>query len=198
MDEVASKDADRRLDVLDAALGTFTRLGYRKTSMDDIAKEARISRPGLYFLFSSKSNLFREAAERGVGLDLAAAEEALTASDGLASERIIEAFDAWAGRYIGPMNDTTTVIAENPELLGPVALGGPRRFEAALFKALEGTPLSEHATAAARTLVSLSLGVKHQSATRDEYRARMTDAVRLLLPPDGVEIRRQHTERVQL
>jgi hypothetical protein len=36
----------------------------------------------------------------------------------------------------------------------------------------------------ARTLISLSIGIKHPAGDRDECRARMTDAVRLLIPAD--------------
>jgi AcrR family transcriptional regulator len=182
MAESTPGDAARRLDVLEAALRTFTRFGYRKTSMDDIAREARISRPGLYFLFSSKNGLFREAAERGVQLDLAAAAAAFEAPGRSIEECIAAAFDAWAGRYIGPIHDTATLIAENPNLLGPVALSGPARFEVLLAAALEKTALAGSASIAARTLISLSLGIKLQSTTREEYRSRLSDALGLILP----------------
>ena len=184
MVEEAPGGGERRSDVLDAALRTFARFGYRKTSMDDVAKEARISRPGLYFLFASKSGLFREAAERGVEVDLLAAERSLTAAGRPLNARIVDAFDCWAGRYIGPMQDTTALLDDNPDLLGPIALSGPARFEALLTAALEQTALSREASIMARTLVSLSMGIKHQAGDRDEYRARMTDAVRLLIPAD--------------
>lgn len=174
-------DAARRPDVLDAALRTFTRYGYRKTSMDDVAREARISRPGLYFLFTSKAGLFREAAERGVELDLAAAESAFAALDSPVDESIAAAFDAWAGRYIGPIHDTAALIADHPDLLGPIATEGPERFEVMLTAALKKTALSRSASTAARTLISLSIGIKQQSATRDEYRSRLTDALSLFL-----------------
>ncbi|MGW5822670.1 TetR family transcriptional regulator, partial [Streptomyces noursei] len=38
--------ADRRTAVLDSAMVTFARFGYRKTSMEEVARAARISRPG--------------------------------------------------------------------------------------------------------------------------------------------------------
>lgn len=183
MAESTPGDAGRRSDVLDAALRTFTRFGFRKTSMDDVAREAQISRPGLYFLFSSKNGLFREAAERGVQLDLAAAETAFAASGGPVAESIAAGFDAWAGRYIGPIHDTATLIADNPDLLGPIALSGPARFEVLLTAALEKTALAGSATTAARTLISLSIGIKVQSKTREEYRSRLSDALSLTPPP---------------
>ncbi len=174
---------ERRALVLDAALRTFARFGYQKTSMDDIADEARISRQGLYFLFASKSSLFREATERGVEMDLAAAKDALEAERPI-SERIVDAFDAWAGRYVGPLRHTTALLDDNPDLLGPIARSGPANFETVLTSALEESALHGEAAAMARTLISLSIGIKHQAAERDEYRARMADSVRLLFVRD--------------
>ena len=97
MTEMVPRESGRQSDVLDAALRTFARFGYRKTSMDAVATEARISRPGLYFLFSSKSGLFQAAADRGIERDLAAAEAALRDTESPLCDRIVEAFDSWAG-----------------------------------------------------------------------------------------------------
>jgi AcrR family transcriptional regulator len=44
--------------VLDAAVGLFLRHGYRKASMNDIAREAGVSKPTLYALFDDKEALF--------------------------------------------------------------------------------------------------------------------------------------------
>ena len=184
MTDVVHSDGDRRSDVLVAALRTFSRFGYRKTTMDDVAADAQISRPGLYFLFASKSSLFREAAEHGVELDLSAAERAFTTPGQPADQRIAAAFDAWAGRYIGPLHDTAALLAENPDLLGPVALSAPAKFEALLIAALEPATGSRDAPTMARTLISLSIGIKHQVVTLEDYRSRMADALSLLIPAD--------------
>src|SRR5664279_833000 len=66
----AAVGPDRRGAVLSSALTTFARFGYRKTSMDEVARAARISRPGLYFLFESKEDLFRSAVARSLDEDL--------------------------------------------------------------------------------------------------------------------------------
>lgn len=174
-------DGSRRAEVLDAALRTFARFGYRKTSMDDIATEARISRPGLYFLFASKSALFGEAAERGIARDLAAAKSALALPATPLGERIVDAFECWSGRYVGPLQDSRALVDDNPALLGPIALGGPARFEALLAAALQESGLEQNADATVRTLISLSIGAKYQAVDREEYRVRMTDGVRLLV-----------------
>lgn len=166
MDDPSRADA-----VLDAALRTFARYGYRKTSMDEVARAARISRPGLYFLFASKQDLFRAAVTRALTQDLAAASRALTSSRPL-RDRVVEAFDHWAGRYIG--TDIPEVIAENPDLLGDIVVTAPARFEQLLTDAI-GSPDR------AQTLISTSIGLKHQVPTQAAYLERLTTAVRLIV-----------------
>jgi AcrR family transcriptional regulator len=174
---------ERRTAVLDAALRTFARFGYRKTSMDDVAAEAHISRPGLYFLFSSKSGLFRAAAERAIELDLASAERALAAPDRALVDRVAEAFDCWAGRYIGAMSDVPALLEENPGLLGPIATTGSDRFAQILTSAIESASPADDPRLAAQTLISVSIGLKHQATSREGYTARMRSAALLILRP---------------
>lgn len=172
-------ETGRRDAVLESALLTFARHGYRKTSMEEVARAARISRPGLYFLFASKQDLFRMAVTRALEQDLAAVEELLADTGKPLRERLIGAFDRWAGRYIGPMSrDVPAVIEQNPDLLGPLALTAPKRFEELVVAAVGG----EAAAGVAHTLISASVGLKHQVETREEYLGRMATAVGLLVP----------------
>jgi AcrR family transcriptional regulator len=52
------RDATRRREILDSAKTCFLRFGYSKTSLDDIAKTAKLSRPLLYRKFSNKGAIF--------------------------------------------------------------------------------------------------------------------------------------------
>jgi AcrR family transcriptional regulator len=45
--------------ILKSALTVFLNYGFKKTSMDDIAREAKMSRPALYQVFKNKSDIFR-------------------------------------------------------------------------------------------------------------------------------------------
>ena len=49
--------SDRKLQIKRAALTVFARYGLRKTSMEDVAQEAGISRPALYQYFRNKDDL---------------------------------------------------------------------------------------------------------------------------------------------
>lgn len=77
---------DRKKDILDAALHCFLNFGYSKTSMDDVAKKAGLSRPLIYLKFKNKEDLLlglfdhimdgrMEEAEKVVKSDLSKKEK---------------------------------------------------------------------------------------------------------------------------
>ncbi|MFD2472522.1 TetR/AcrR family transcriptional regulator [Amycolatopsis silviterrae] len=168
--------SDRRTHVLDSALEVFARYGYRKASMDDVAKAADISRPGLYFYFSSKPELFRATVRHSLDSSIEAARLALADSGRPLRERLIEAFDHWAGRYVGPMAaEIGVLIDSHPDLLGTMPADYPKRFRALVIDALGGPSPAD----VAGTLNSTSIGIKHDAETRDEFRTRMTIAIDL-------------------
>ncbi|MBE9499746.1 helix-turn-helix transcriptional regulator [Streptomyces sp. GKU 257-1] len=162
---------------------TFARFGYRKTSMEEVARAAQISRPGLYFLFSSKEELFRAAVIQLLERDLAAVEHVLADAARPLPERLAEAFDQWAGRYVGPAaRDITEVIEANPGLLGETTETAPRRFEALVTRdAVAVETGRETARAVARTLNSASIGLKHQARSREFFLERLRVAIGLLV-----------------
>ena len=176
-------EGDRRTTVLDAALITFARFGYRKTSMEEVARTAQISRPGLYFLFSSKESLFRAAVTQALERNLDAIKALLDDRQVALGQRLLNAFDLWAGSYVGPeRRDVTAVIDDNPGILGAIATTAPQRFEALITAAVAAKFDQQRACALAQTLISISIGIKHQVEARAEYRARFEVALGLLLP----------------
>lgn len=56
--------AERRDDVLDAALAEFAERGYEGTSTEEIARRAGISQPYLFRLFGTKKELFKASSAR--------------------------------------------------------------------------------------------------------------------------------------
>jgi AcrR family transcriptional regulator len=136
----------------------------------------------LYFLFESKEALFRAAVERALEEDLAAAEQVLADTGKPFRGRLLDAFDRWAGRYVGPMSrDVAGVIEENPDLLGPIVETAPRRFEELLTDAIAEEVGRASAVDVARTLISASVGVKYQVQTREAYLERLSIAIGLLI-----------------
>ena len=181
----AGAGVDRRAVVLDAALQAFLRYGYRKTSMEDIAAAAHISRPGLYFLFESKQNLFAAAMVGAVERDLSTAARALEDQTRPLSRRLLDAFDAWTGRYIGAVGgELSEVATTHRELLDVSVLEAPHRFQVSVVDAVvHARAPQDRATseAIARTLLSTALGLKHQTSSRETFRTELTTAIELLL-----------------
>lgn len=168
--------SDRRTQVLESALEVFARYGYRKASMDDVAKAADISRPGLYFYFSSKPELFRATVQHSLESSVETARLTLADSRQPLRERLIEAFDHWAGRYVGPLAaEIGVLIDSNPDLLGTMPAEYPKQFRALVVEAIGGRSPAD----VAGTLISTAIGIKHDAKTREEFRARMTIAVDL-------------------
>lgn len=66
----------RRINVLDAARWCFLNFGFAKTSLDDIAKRANISRTLIYRMFKDKAEIFRAVFEHWLMADLPLARAA--------------------------------------------------------------------------------------------------------------------------
>ena len=62
--------------ILAAAKQLFGHYGYRRTSIDDIAQEARIAKGTVYLYFKSKEEIFRALCQQLLETVLTAAEEA--------------------------------------------------------------------------------------------------------------------------
>ncbi len=180
----AVTDGGRREQVLDAALDTFARYGYRKTSMEEVARAAAISRPGLYLLFGSKQDLFTAAVTHALDHSLAAVARALADSNRPVGTRLLDAFDQWTGRYIGAMSrEVNTMAEEYSELLGPAITAYPARFAELLDAAVAESMKSADARSPAvtQTLISTSIGIKYQVTSREEFLRRLAVAIDLLV-----------------
>ncbi|MGF6171881.1 TetR/AcrR family transcriptional regulator [Ensifer sp. 4252] len=64
----------KRHHILNAAVEVFGRFGYRKTSMQDVAEAAGMSRAALYLHFRNKDDLFRALMERHHATSIGEAE----------------------------------------------------------------------------------------------------------------------------
>jgi AcrR family transcriptional regulator len=58
MASAVDRDSARRREILEAAKTCFLKYGYGKTSLDDIAQHAKLSRPLLYRKFANKDAIF--------------------------------------------------------------------------------------------------------------------------------------------
>src|ERR1700693_1586165 len=71
----------RKAQILDAAVGVFGRFGFKKTSMDDLARVAQLSKQGLYLHFSSKEEIFVAAMRKYLSDGLQSVRQELSRRD---------------------------------------------------------------------------------------------------------------------
>lgn len=98
----AMKDLDsdpKRQLILEAAWRAFGSYGFRKTSMDDIAKAAGISRPAVYLQFRSKDDIFRSLVQVYYDSTVSGVREALSGS-GDPTDVLKSAFGVQAGEIM--------------------------------------------------------------------------------------------------
>ncbi|RKH07523.1 TetR/AcrR family transcriptional regulator [Corallococcus carmarthensis] len=184
-------DDARRRKLLEASLGVFVRFGYRKTSMEEVARAADVSRQGLYLHFATKEELFRAAVEYALGSYLEAALAALTEPGRPLEARLVAALDERLGCYIGQMGgDASDLIETSGVLTGSLLADHDSRFEKALARALSDSPLMDvYASAGltapqlARTLHATARGWKHTCTSRETFVEQVTVGVRMLFAP---------------
>jgi AcrR family transcriptional regulator len=187
-----SEPADvRQLAVLDAAVAVFARYGFRKTSMEEVARAAGVSRQGLYLQFANKEELFRRALEHSLNNQLHAAVAALACKSQSLERRLIAACDAWSGRFVGSLGaDAADLMCASTSLAGATLTHYETEFELAVAQAIADSPLDGFCTTAgmcpadlAHALHATARGLKHSCASREEFVKGMTVAARMFCAP---------------
>ncbi|MFV2084058.1 TetR/AcrR family transcriptional regulator [Micromonospora sp. LOL_021] len=179
----------RRDTIADAAIDVFIRYGFRKTSMDDLARAADISRQGLYLHFKTKDELFVAAVDRMVTGVCAATGAAFARDDLDPPGRILAAFEACQGPSVGAavhgnfeelLNTAATLRCSLAERIERGLVDGVEQVLADSGVAdrwraagLSARDLAEHLHAA-------SFGLKHKLSSVDEYRSGMQTAVTIV------------------
>ena len=187
-------DSTRRERVLTTALEVFGRYGFRKTSMDEVARAAGISRQGLYLYFASKEALFRAAVRQELDTALGDASRCLEEEGAALDQRVVAALDAWLGRYVGSMlaSDIAGLLQDPAAQLGDMVDAASAEFDARLAAAIAGATagtgrrrLGVTPEEIAAVMHTVGQGAKYLSSSRAESRAefvaRLTPAVRLVL-----------------
>lgn len=186
-----TRTEDRQSAILEAAATVFTRFGFRKTSMDDVAKAAKLSRQGLYLHYATKEELFRAALRHVLESSLQDAAGALADASASLESRLVRGFDEWLGRSIGLGEDSASDLAEaNPSLLGAMWPEHEARFVAALTKTLRGAglpaaykPAGLSASQLASVLCATARGLKQSCTSRKAFGEHVSVAVRALCFP---------------
>ena len=190
----STADRTRQERVLSVALEVFGRYGFRKTSMDEVARSADISRQGLYLYFASKEALFRAAVRQELDTALGDASRCLDEEGAALDRRVVAALDAWLGRYVGSMlaSDISGLLQNPAVQIGDMVDAAVAAFDARLANAVAAATaetdrrrLGVTPEEIAAALHTVGQGAKYLSSARGESRAefvaRVTPAVRLIL-----------------
>jgi TetR/AcrR family transcriptional regulator, cholesterol catabolism regulator len=113
-EEAASKSARTRERILDAAAHVLSRKGYAGTRLSDVADQAEIQAPAIYYYFPSRDDLIEEVMWSGIAhmREHMAANLAALPPDAGPLERIDAAVEAHL-RYALEISDYTTASIRN-------------------------------------------------------------------------------------
>ena len=85
---------------VNSVLSQFAKFGFRKTSMDDIARAAGLSRQSVYNRFGSKEGAFKWALSAFLQHILEAATSALSDNKASPKEALLAAYQRWIGDHV--------------------------------------------------------------------------------------------------
>ena len=102
--------------LLESAAACFLESGFAATSLDAVAKRARVTKGAIYHHFASKRDLFLAVMERQEEVNARTVDEAATAAPDPWSA-IVAAFDAFLGTIADPVYQRLCFVE------GPAALG---------------------------------------------------------------------------
>ncbi|WP_417069666.1 TetR/AcrR family transcriptional regulator [Niveibacterium terrae] len=188
---MASNDQKTRL-IQDAAIALFSRYGFRKTAMLDIARAAGISRASLYLSFCSKEEVFRSVSIRLHEAAMAEVEAAFAGAGG-ALERIERALSAFMLGLTAPIMQSPhgqELVDANTALAADITGAAKARLLEGVSRELaRAAGAGEIGLAAlgvssdelARMIVSAADGFKHAGApVASDHPAQLALLMRLL------------------
>ena len=150
--------AERTEQIVEAAIAVFSRLGFHKARMDDIAREAGVSKGTLYWYFESKDAITKALLQYLFDQEVQEVTTVL-AAEGSVSERLLALTQQLAGRleqreklipiihefYATATRDPTVQYARWPATTKPTASCSPRTFSRASSAASSDLPEAEAA-----------------------------------------------------
>ncbi|MFG3042523.1 TetR/AcrR family transcriptional regulator [Streptomyces sp. NPDC048330] len=176
-------DDEKVASILAAAYTCFTHHGVRRTTMDDIAREAGMSRPAVYHYVRNKEDAFRRLVERLLTDTLDQARSA--ARDATLDERLSAILSCKLALVSKVWADSP---AHAPELLGPdtrLSADMIRKFDDGMLELISGEIGAEHpytdAREVAEILLALTRGLEANLADAAIPADRLDRGVRLVV-----------------
>ncbi|WP_327122145.1 TetR/AcrR family transcriptional regulator [Streptomyces sp. NBC_01341] len=155
---VSMLEAERLELILDAAYACFTRHGVRRTTMDDIAREAGMSRPGVYQYVRNKEDAFRRLASRLLDGALTEARNAVD-SHGSLRDRLTAVLEAKLGLALRLWRESPAHAAELLGVDTRLSVEQVQAYNVAMRDILAEAVAAEHANADANEVAELLLAL---------------------------------------
>jgi AcrR family transcriptional regulator len=197
MHEASEARPARQAAILAAAVKVFFQFGYRKTSMEEVAAAAEVSRQTLYLQFRNKEQLFRAALEYVTEQMLASVRGVADSQNRTVEEKLKGIFEVLYGDPLAVSSQVN--IAELLAVARSQEGNIVSRFDAGVISII-GDTLTRAGTAAhwerhgigaqelAKHLIDTSTGIKSATDDASEYRRRMALAIRIIVAgADGAE-----------
>lgn len=187
-------DDTRAKAILTSAFQAFSAYGFRKTSMDDIARGAGMSRPAVYLHYKNKEAIVRSLTQAHYAEKIAAVTQALQ-GDGAVSDILARAIDAqiagMAAILASPhgleMLDTSKSTAADIVAEGEAALADLYAEWLERELAAGRVRLPDGPTETARTITATLKGIKMTASNAEEFEQRITQLSALI--GAGLEVR---------
>jgi AcrR family transcriptional regulator len=186
----------------DAAAQVVYQFGYRKASMEAIAEEAGVSRQTLYLQFRNKETLFHETLQHITTRMLVEARAIASAPSKSTAQTLLAIFEALCRDTLERASRASRV--ELLEVARTQEAELFNRFEKALHAVVMGvlarsSVLQEWerdgftARELASHLLDVSSGVKSSAESLQEYRTRMSLAIRIICDRSTLAVRKEST-----
>jgi len=182
----------RRAVILDAALRVFGQYGYRRTSMDDIAREADIGKGTIYLSFASKDEVFQALAQSLARQMLTGAETASRRS-GTTADKLAAMHAAWFGTFAETIRRSphaAELLDAKHRLSADLVADAASHYkrlvrdvlaEAAAAGELDLEPAGLTADTAAELLIASARGLQPSATSPAAYRRYLNALVRVMV-----------------
>jgi AcrR family transcriptional regulator len=184
--KMGEKESARQTQILETALSVFLRHGYRKTSMEDIANTAGISRQGIYLHFKDKDAIFSASIQKALDDGLQAANRILDDDRLALEEKLLKALDEWFGRYVELIDpEASDLMDQSERVLGGAVEKSRSEFQKKVEKVILARFARKKKGAAKRAAIIADMlctcGEIWQFgfSSRQGFAEKMRDAIRL-------------------
>lgn len=167
-----------------AAIGVFGRQGFKKTSVEDIAEAAQLSKQGLYLHFAGKNEIFSAALFKYLDDGLKLVDEAIL-NESTLYNKILSAMEHWFGRHMATFSPEGLDVIETGNRLYRDEINKYKdSFKSRIVRALnESKELKKGDVCSskdiAETLYLCGLSWKDERCSPADFRKKMGSCVRV-------------------